>query len=128
MPLWLGAQSELFTQFFKIKTADFKVAAVAGDNQEGIKAVVENPNAIVYMSIGEADIAAGQGMPIKSLTMHGITATSRNVRNGQFPIQRPLMLVTRNLPSGLMKAFIDFTLSPNATGIILECGFVPYLD
>jgi phosphate transport system substrate-binding protein len=122
------AQSELFTQFFKIKSADFRVAGVAGDNQEGVKAVVENPNAIVYMSVGEADIRVGQGVPIKSLLMDGIAATSRNVRNGHFPIQRPLMLVTRTLPSGLMKAFIDFALSPNATEIILECSFVPYLD
>src|ERR1700726_142137 len=122
------AQSELFTQFFKMKSADFKVAGVAGDNQEGAKAVVENPNAIVYMSVGEADIRIGQGMPVKSLLMDGITATSRNVRNGHFPIQRPLMLVIRTLPAGVMKAFIDFALSPNATEIIRECSFVPYLD
>jgi phosphate transport system substrate-binding protein len=122
------AQSELFTQFFKIKSEDFKVAGVAGDNQEGVKTVVENPNAIVYMSVGEVDIRVGQGVPIKSLLMDGITATSRNVRNGHFPIQRPLMLVVRTLPSGLMKAFIDFALSPNATEIIRECSFVSYLD
>jgi phosphate transport system substrate-binding protein len=122
------AQSELFTQFFKIKSEDFKVAGVAGDNQEGVKAVVENPNAIVYMSVGEVDIRVGRGVPIKSLLMDGIAATSRNVRNGHFPIQRPLMLVVRTLPSGLMKAFIDFALSPNATEIIRECSFVPYLD
>jgi len=122
------AQSELFTQYFKIKSEDFKVAGVAGDNQEGIKAVVENPNAIVYMSVGAVDIRVGQGAPIKSLLMDGIPATSRNVRNGHFPIQRPLMLVVRTLPSGLMKAFIDFALSPNATEIIRECSFVPYLD
>jgi phosphate transport system substrate-binding protein len=60
--------------------------------------------------------------------MDGITATSRNIRNGDFPIQRPLMLVTRTLPLGLMKAFIDFALSPNATETIRECSFVPYLD
>ena len=122
------AQSELFTQFFKMKSADFKVAGVAGDNQEGIKTVVQNPNTVVYMSVGEADIRVGQGVPIKSLLMDGITATSRNIRNGHFPIQRPLMLVIRTLPSGVMKAFIDFALSPNATEIIRECSFVPYLD
>ena len=122
------AVTELFIQFFKIKSADFKVARGVGDNEEGIKAVVENPNAIVYMSVGEADIRVGQGVPIKSLLMDGITATSRNIRNGHFPIQRPLMLVMRTLPSGLMKAFIDFALSPSATEIIRECSFVPYLD
>ncbi|MEY2540153.1 MAG: phosphate transport system substrate-binding protein [Verrucomicrobiota bacterium] len=122
------AQSELFTQYFKIKSGDFKVAGVAGDNEEGVKAVVENHNAIVYMSVGEVDIKVGQGAPIKSLLMDGIPATSRNVRNGHFPIQRPLMLVARTLPSGLMKAFVDFALSPNATEIIRECSFVPYLD
>jgi phosphate transport system substrate-binding protein len=122
------AVRELFSQFFKIKNDDFKVSGSAAENLEGIKAVAENPKAIVYMSIGEVDLRIGQGMPIKSLPMHGIAATSRNVRNGHFPIQRPLMLVTRTLPSGIMDDFIDFALSPNATEIISECRFVPYLD
>jgi len=122
------AVRELFTQFLKIKSDDFKVSGSAAENLEGIKAIVENPNAIVYMSIGEANIRIGQGVPVKSLDMHGITATNRNIRNGRFPIQRPLMLVTQTLPSGIMDAFIEFALSPNATGIISECRFVPYLD
>ena len=122
------AVRELFSQFFKIKSEDFKVSGNAAENQEGITAVVENPNAIVYMSIGEVDLRIGQGMPVKSLAMAAIAATSRNVRNGHFPIQRPLMLITRTLPAGLMKAFIDFALSPSATEIISACSFVPYLD
>jgi phosphate transport system substrate-binding protein len=122
------AVRELFTQFFKIKSEDFKVSGSAAENLEGIKAVVKNPNAVVYMSIGEVDIRIGQGMPVKSLAMDGIAATSRNVRNGHFPIQRPLMLITRTLPAGLMKAFIDFALSPSASDVISACSFVPYLD
>ena len=122
------AVRELFTQFFKIKSEDFKVSGSAAENQEGIRAVVEDPNAIVYMSIGEADIRVGQGVPVKSLAMHGTAATSHNVRNGRFPIQRPLMLVTRTLPSGIMDKFINFALSPSATEIISQCRFVPYLD
>jgi phosphate transport system substrate-binding protein len=122
------AVRELFSQFFKIKSEDFKVSGNAAENQEGITAVVENPNAIVYMSIGEADLRIGQGMPVKSLAMHGTAATSRNVRNGRFPIQRPLMLVTRTFPSGIMDKFINFALSASATEIISECRFVPYLD
>jgi len=122
------AVTELFIQFFKIKSEDFKVARSVGDNEEGIKAIVENPNAIIYMSVGEADIRVGQGVPVKSLAMHGTAATSHNVRNGRFPIQRPLMLVTRTLPSGIMDKFINFALSPSATEIISQCRFVPYLD
>ena len=119
------AVRELFSQFFKIKSEDFKVSGNAAENQEGITAVVENPNAIVYMSIGEVDLRIGQGMPVKSLAMHGTAAT---IRNGCFPIQRPLMLVVRTLPSGIMDEFIDFALSPSATETISECRFVPYLD
>lgn len=48
-----------------------------------------------------------------------------NVVNGSYPISRPLFLYTNGEPSGLVKKFIDFTLSKEGQRIVLETDFVP---
>ena len=58
----------------------------------------------------------------------GVSATSRNIRAGNYPISRPLTLVTRGRPAGLAKAFIDFCASSQGTDIVIAHDFVPYLD
>jgi phosphate transport system substrate-binding protein len=90
--------------------------------------VVDDPDAIVYISIGEAEQRAKDGAPIKLLPLDEVAATIHNVRNGSFPISRPLTLVTRGLPTGTVKAFIDFSLSSQVTEIVRQHNFVPYLD
>jgi phosphate transport system substrate-binding protein len=58
----------------------------------------------------------------------GIAASSRNVRSGYFPMSRPLTLVTRSLPDGITKDFLEFATSSQVTALVREYGFVPYLD
>lgn len=116
---------ELFLHHFKLKASDIKAQVVIGDNQQGIKTVAGNPGAIGYVSIGTAEFEAGQGTPIKLLGMNGIAATVGNVRNGSFPLARPLTLVTKNDPAGIVKAFIDFARSSDVHGIVKEQFFVP---
>jgi phosphate transport system substrate-binding protein len=57
-----------------------------------------------------------------------VAATTKNIRNGNFPISRPLLLLTKELPTGLVKDFITFSLSSQITDIVLQHDFVPYLD
>jgi phosphate transport system substrate-binding protein len=57
-----------------------------------------------------------------------VAATTKNIRNGNFPISRPLLLLTKELPAGLVKDFITFSLSSQITDIVLQHDFVPYLD
>lgn len=123
-----AGSNELFTHFFKLKYSDMKAQRVLGDNLTRVKALLENPNGIAYISVGEAERQALAGVPIKLVPVAGVAATSRNIRSGDFPLSRPLTLVTRELPKGLPKAFIDFALSPEVTDIIRKYDFVPYLD
>lgn len=122
------SSAELFAHYFKINYEDIKAAIVAGDNPTRIKAVIDNPNAIAYISAGEAERAAKEGMPIKPLPFNNVMPTSRNVITGNYPITRPLTLVIRNLPSGIVKTFIDFCLSSAVVEIIERFDFVPYED
>jgi phosphate transport system substrate-binding protein len=57
-----------------------------------------------------------------------VAATSENVRNGNYPMSRPLTLVTKELPAGLVKAFLEFALSSQVSDLVKEFSFVPYVD
>lgn len=115
---------ELFLHHFKLKNSAIKPHVVIGDNQQGIKTVAGNPNAIGYVSIGTAEFEAAQGTPIKLLPMEGIDASVENVRNHSFPLSRPLNLVTKGKPSPLAQRFIDFAQSDAIDDLIEAQYFV----
>ena len=51
--------------------------------------------------------------------------TIENVINGKYPISRPLFIYTNGTPEGLVKKFVDFTLSKEGQDIVLVTDFVP---
>ncbi len=116
---------ELFLHHFTLKNSQIKAQAVIGDNQQGIKTVAGNPGAIGYVSIGTAEYEVEHGAPIKLLPMGGVTATTGHVRDGSFPLSRPLNLVVKGRPSDLAQRFIDFARSPNVNDIVKAQYFVP---
>ena len=120
--------SELFMQYLRIRYEDIRPQRLVGDNALRIKAISETPGAIVYVSVGEAERKAKAGAPIKLLPVDGIEATSQSVRQGSFPISRPLTLVTSGLPKGLAKTFVEFSLSSQVTDLVVNFDFIPYLD
>ncbi|MBU1263162.1 MAG: phosphate ABC transporter substrate-binding protein [Gammaproteobacteria bacterium] len=116
---------ELFLHYTGLKNSQIRAQAVIGDNQQGIKTVAGNPGAIGYVSIGAAEYAVEHGVPIKLLPMAGVEATTGAVRNGRFPLSRPLNLVTRGAPSPLARRFIAFAQSPAVRDLIEAQYFVP---
>ncbi|HEV8608381.1 MAG TPA: phosphate ABC transporter substrate-binding protein [Tepidisphaeraceae bacterium] len=122
------SQHELFMNYFKLDEKLVRPHSTVGDNKECVKALLEHADAIAYLSIGEGERNAKGGVPIKLLPMAGVAATTQNVRLGRFPISRPLTLIIRERPEGLVKAFVDFALSPQATDLIWEQNLVPYFD
>lgn len=119
---------EVFLHHFKLKNTDIKAQVVIGDNEQGVKTIAGNRNAIGYVSIGTAEYDESQGVPIKLLSMGGVTASTETVRNGTFPISRPLHIVTRTSPVGLTKDFIDYAQSKAVHDIIKQQYFVPLGD
>src|SRR5687768_3411118 len=116
---------ELFLTYAKLKNSDIKSHVVIGDNSQGIKTVAGNPNAIGYVSIGAAEYEAGHGVPVKLLPLDGIAATVANVRNGTFPLSRPLNFVTRASPEGLAQEFVEFARSRQVHDLVEAQYFVP---
>lgn len=116
---------ELFLKFFKLKNSQIKPDIIIGDNEQGIKTVSKNPNAIAYVSIGAAEYNASVGVPLKLLKFKGVEAKVQNVENGTYPLMRELNLVTREAPKGLADKFIKYVLSKEASQTIKDHYFVP---
>jgi len=116
---------ELFLKFFKLKNSQIKPDIIIGDNEQGIKTVSKNPNAIAYVSIGSAEFNASVGAPLKLLRFKGVEAKVQNVENGTYPLMRELNLVTKEIPKALADKFIKFVLSKEASQTIKDHYFVP---
>lgn len=116
---------ELFLHYFGLKPGEVRAHVVIGENQQGIKTVAGNPLAIGYVSIGTAESEASLGTPIRLLPMNGVEAATASVRNGRFPLSRPLNLVTTATPKALAREFIAFAQSPAVHDLVKDAYFVP---
>jgi phosphate transport system substrate-binding protein len=116
---------EVFCNHFGLDHAAIKADVIVGENQQAIKTVAGNPLAIGYVSIGAAEYEAAHGTPIKLLAADGIPAGRETVMSGEYPITRPLLLVTKGETDPLAKAFLEFALSPNVDDLIEAQSFVP---
>jgi len=119
------ATLELFLVYTKLKATDIMASVVIGDNQQGIKTVAGNPDAIGYVSIGSAEYDAANGVPVKLVTIDGIEASTKTVTDGTFPLARELYLVTKGAPSGSAAALVEFARSPEVSDLVKAQFFVP---
>lgn len=98
---------------------------VIGDNQQGVKSVSANPGAIGCVSVGAAEFEESNGTAIKSLHMRGIAAVTDAVRDGSFPLSRPLNLITKGAPNPLAQRFVGFATSPAMADLVQAQYLVP---
>ena len=70
------SSSELFIHYFHLARDDLKPQRIVGDNAVRLKLLAEQPDAIVYISVGEVERNAQSGAPIRPLPVAGVAATS----------------------------------------------------
>lgn len=116
---------ELFLDHFGLKNSEIRADVVVGDNQQEVKTLTGNPDAIGYVSIGTAEYEAARGAPIRLLPLEGREASSEAVRGGSYPLMRSLNLITRPEPEGLAKEFIEFARSNRVSDLVRAQAFVP---
>ena len=116
---------ELFTTHFELDPLRIRADVVIGDNEQGIKTIAGNPNAIGYVSVGSATYHTQQGTPLKTLPLQGISPTLSNVRDQIFPLVRPLNLVVQGQTTDNQEQFIKFAQSPQVHDIVEAQYFVP---
>jgi len=108
------------------KNRDYRLDAVKMNGSKDVVAHVSNtPAAIAYGGMGYATggvkilkVSEKKGEP-------GIAPTVENAQNGTYPITRPLRIYTVGEPTGKLKEYLDWILSPEGQRIVLELGYVP---
>jgi phosphate binding protein len=96
-------------------------------SSEGIIAEVrDNPNAIGYDGLGyvtsEVKLLAISG--VKTPDVY-VLPSAETVTNNTYVISRNLYMYTQNPPTGAIKDYLDWILSPQAQQIVTNLGFVP---
>jgi len=80
--------------------------------------VSTTPLAIGFLSLGYIDST------VKPLAVDGVACTQENCKSGKYPIVRPLYFLTKEQPTGLVKAFIDFCTSSEGQKIVQDEGYL----
>ena len=124
----IAGSTELFLNQFRIKKAALRTDIVIKGSANRYAALASNANAILYSSLGEGARRAAAGEKIRPLPSAGVAATSENLAAGRYTLARPLTLVTKGVPTGAAKAFIDYARSPVVIPIIDRFEFAPYRD
>ncbi len=100
-------------------------ALLMPSSQAIVDEIYQNPNAIGYVGIGFMN---EQTKPVAISDIgkeEFFLPTIENVMHGKYPISRPLYLYTNGEPKGVVKEFIDYTLSTEGQKVVAETDFVP---
>ncbi len=77
------------------------------------------------LAIGATGISSARKRKhLKMLKIDGAAPTKENIMSGKYPLYRPLYLVTQENPSGEVKKFLDFAMSPEGQAVIAAQGTV----
>jgi phosphate transport system substrate-binding protein len=99
-------------------------AAVVRTDQKALRAVSGNTAAITYLSLAAALRAQEDGIPVQILTIDKVDPGQPTVRDGSYPLRRPLYLLSRPQPGEVVEAFVAFAQSSEAERL-LQTVFVP---
>ena len=114
--------------FFKehvLNNADYTPRAQA---MPGTAAVV-NAVSKEKSSIGYGGAAYAKGIKVikvkKDAGSTGIAPSDATVKNGTYPLSRPLFFYLRGKPAGEIKSIVDWVLSPEGQAVVLKVGYFP---
>ena len=89
-----------------------------------VNAVKKDPNAIGY-----GGAAYAEGIELckvkKDDKSPAYLATAETIKTGEYPITRFLFMYLKSKPTGAMKAYIDWILSPEGQKLVVETGYFP---
>jgi phosphate transport system substrate-binding protein len=98
---------------------DFGRVKELEDPADCLKAVQSDPSVITAATMTYA-------VPgVRAVAVEGLEPTPANVRGSRYLLTRPLLLVTKEPPTGATRELFDFMLSPEGQAIVARAGFVP---
>ena len=93
-------------------------AEISNSTSVVTQSVAGNESAIGYISMGSMTD------DVRALKIGGAEATTDNVKNGSYALQRPFNIVTKGEVAELPQDFINFIMSAEGQAIIEEEGYI----
>lgn len=122
-PASSGTRKTFETYALGIKTEDLPKAVQEESSGNVRKLVAETPGAIGYLALSYLDNS------VTALKYEGIEATIDNVINGNYPVWAYQHMYTKGEPNEVVKAFLDYMLSPEVqNNDVVELGYIPAAD
>jgi phosphate transport system substrate-binding protein len=104
-----------------MKKRDYAPSSQKMAGNEQIAAEVgKNPNGIGYVGL-----AYTKAKGVKIVSIDNALPSVESVQKKNYPYSRATFYYTNGEPAGLVKAFVDFTLSDGGQKIVAAVGFVP---
>ncbi|MDB5048492.1 MAG: Phosphate-binding protein [Fibrobacteres bacterium] len=92
-------------------------------------AAVVNAVAKDKFGIGYGGAAYGKGIKFakikKDANAPGIAPSAETIKDGSYPLTRYLYMYLRARPTGEIKKYIDWTLSPEGQAVVTQVGYFP---
>lgn len=98
--------------------------AVVGGNEEARAKLLSTPGAVAPLSV-----AFAAGYPdLAAVALDGVEPVPTAIASGDYPMARPLLLVTNGPPRGPAARFVDYTVSDQGQALVAEHGFLTLAD
>jgi phosphate transport system substrate-binding protein len=103
-----------------VKDISLAKGALIQDSNGTVRETVANDaNSIGYISHGLINDK------IRALKVNGIECTIDEINRGSYILVRPVFFLTKGAPTGEIKSFIDYILSPQGQDVIRANGLIP---
>ncbi|MEI6847467.1 MAG: phosphate ABC transporter substrate-binding protein [Chlorobiaceae bacterium] len=110
---------ESFKELVVGKGVHIKGNAETQSSNGAVKSRVSlTPSAIGFIGLGFVDRS------VKVIAVNGIFPAVQSVRNGSYPLSRPLYFYTNGQPAGIVKKFVDLPKTADGKRMISELGFI----
>ena len=98
-----------------------------GGNEEGRNKVASTKGAITQLSSSWADGKTAFALSLQ-VDDKAIFPTADRIASGEYPMSRPLFLLSNGEPTGSAKVFADFMLSPRGQEFVRKHGYLALAD
>jgi phosphate transport system substrate-binding protein len=98
-------------------------AKVISSDDQVIKTVVGTLpplSAVTYLSLSQGLSVVSGGVAVRLLPIDKVEPEVPTVKDGRYPLRRPILLLTKRAPHPLTEAFTQFALSPAGQQLIAE--------
>ena len=98
-------------------------AKVIGPDEQVVRSVVGTIpplSAVAYLSLSQGLSVVSGGVPVRLLPIDKVEPEGPTVKDGRYPLRRPVLLLSKKEPHPLVEAFTQFVLSPAGQQLIAE--------